>query len=138
MKIEELRIGNLVLFENEIQEISSIHSDNTIRLRKYKNEKCHGCYKLDSFKIKPILLTKELLLNNGFEFSIDTFYLKGFSIWFTETYTLINDEYVDCMGFFYELRERGMMDKQIKHIHQLQNLYFSLTNKELTISNLGS
>jgi hypothetical protein len=58
MKASELRIGNLLFSTNEAQEVSSIHSDNTIRLRKTKNDKCHGCYRVDDITVKPIPITE--------------------------------------------------------------------------------
>ena len=114
MKANELRIGNLLLFENEVQELSSIHSDNTIRLRKTKEDNCHGCYHVNTIIIKPIPLTEEWLLKFGFEKAYETCYqYKDF---------ILNDKFI-------------MMDIditiQLKHVHQLQNLYFALTGEEL-------
>lgn len=77
-----------------------------------------------------IPLTKEWLLKFGFDFSIDTWYLKGVAIWETECCDAKGNEEI---GFFYELRDVGMMDMNIKYVHQLQNLYFSLTGEELKI-----
>jgi len=121
MIIEELRIGNLVLFENEIQEISSIHSDNTIRLRKNKNEKCHGCYKVNNFKIKPILLTPELLLNLGYK-SVGMFFQIDTNIEF-----FINDNKLICDLY-------GETLYNMDFVHQLQNLHFSLYHEQLNIN----
>ena len=79
---------------------------------------------------KPIPLTEQWLLNFGFDFSIDTWYLKGVAIWKTECCDAKGNEEI---GFFYELRDVGMMDMHIKYVHQLQNLYFALTGEELII-----
>ena len=80
--------------------------------------------------IIPIPLTKEWLVKFGFDFSIDTWYLKGVAIWETECCDAKGNEEI---GFFYELRDVGMMDMNIKYVHQLQNLYFALTGQELKI-----
>lgn len=114
MKASELRIGNIV--EQGIIELivsSLIQVRDTI----YESE-----------VIEPIPLTEEWLLKFGFDFSIDTWYLKGFAIWETECGDKKGNEY---MGFFYELREVGMMDREIKYVHELQNLHFALTGEEL-------
>jgi len=120
MKANELRIGNLVLFENEIQEISSIHSDNTVRLRKNKNEKCHGCYTINSEKIKPILLTDEWLIKLGF-ISDGIEWWNGFI----------------CLGIFkhgihYLPTEEinYLVGQEFKYVHQLQNLIFVITGED--------
>jgi len=118
MTKEELRIGNLVLFENEIQEISSIHSDNTVRLRKNKNEKCHGCYTLNSEKIKPISLSKETLLNLGYKY-VGMYFKNDSNIEF-----FVNDNKLTCDLF-------GETIYNMDFVHQLQNLHFMLYNKEL-------
>jgi hypothetical protein len=118
MIIEELRIGNLVLFENEIQEISSIHSDNTVRLRKNKNEKCHGCYTVNSEKIKPILLSKETLLNLGYK-NIGMYFKIDSNIEF-----FVNDNKLIC-----DLYDETIYNMDF--VHQLQNLHFSLYHEQL-------
>lgn len=123
MKASELRIGNFLLFENEAQEVSSIHSDNTIRLRKTKNDNCHGCYCLDAITIKAIPLTEDWLLKFGFE-------SDGIEWW---TGVLSLGIYKD--GLYYCPTEdihyrRG---KEFKYVHQLQNLHHALTDEELII-----
>ena len=91
-------------------------------------------YSLDEWRLlnsfEPILLTEEWLLKFGFDFSVDTWYLKGVAIWETECCNAKGNEEI---GFFYELRDVGMMDMNIKYVHQLQNLYFALTGQELII-----
>ena len=110
MEEKELRIGNYVNIEDTILRIDLQEL--------YYN----------SSLMNPIPLTEEWLIKFGLEFSIDTWYLKGFAIWETECGDEKGNEY---MGFFYELREVGMMDREIKYVHQLQNLYFALTGEEL-------
>jgi hypothetical protein len=77
---------------------------------------------------KGIPLTKEWLLKIGFEFAVDTWYFNGFALWETEWG---DDKGATGIGYFYELRERGMMDKHIQYLHELQNLYYSLTGEEI-------
>jgi hypothetical protein len=131
MKASDLRIGNYLLFVNKLQEVSSIHSDNTIRLRKTKNDNCHGCYSVDSIAINPIPLTEELLLTFGFEYhSFDKNYViknkDGYcnSIKKYDGEWCYNNDISDANCYFI---------RELKYIHQLQNLYYALNEEELTI-----
>lgn len=114
MKItpQELRIGNYVFNEYSGLMIVSL-IDETFFLSKKADGSSNDLYD----KANPIPLTEEWLLKfdwNGYKqfcinsyFSIDT---KG-CLWYCGDFTGIVLEY----------------------IHQLQNLYFSLTGEELTI-----
>lgn len=117
MEIKELRIGNNVFFNGKVQEISSIHSDNTIRLKENKDSKCHGCYKVN--RIKPIPLTEEVLLNCGFEKIGEWFCKNDLNI------SIIHDKTTFGCNEEYEI-------PNVKFLHTLQNLYFALTGEELT------
>lgn len=122
----ELRIGNIVNTSDyinlEVLGISSINVGLKLEYTKFIS--------VNIDELKPIPLTKEWLLKFGFDFSIDTWYLNGVAIWETECCDAKGNEEI---GFFYELRDVGMMDMNIKYVHQLQNLYFALTGKELII-----
>lgn len=115
MKNNELRIGNLVLAltgETKYTEVLV----NTIfgyGINSYYNE---AEYVYD--EIKPIPLTEEWLLKFGFE-------KKGTRAIF---YTLNNVDVWELNGGF-----ANDLDLPIKYVHQLQNLYYALTNQELTI-----
>ena len=76
--------------------------------------------------ISPIPITEEWLLKFGFEWSIQhqAHYLKGF------------DYVIDvCDGFcrVIKYRRNGENLIDVKYLHELQNLYFVLTGKELII-----
>lgn len=130
--INELRIGNLVAFkgfhvgdlkyEAGIYRISSIGSDNTIRLYNQEPKKHFGCFK-NTF-IDPIPLTEEWLLKLGFDnqltlksgpFSIEKTNRHGVRLTFTNEF---------CKNAF---------KPEINFVHQLQNLCFSLTGEELIL-----
>jgi hypothetical protein len=80
---------------------------------------------------EPILLTEEWLLKFGFEKDED-------HIWIFPTNTSLR-----LWGFAWNVQQFSFNVKgvgwdeiitpSIKHIHQLQNLHYALTNKELTI-----
>ena len=125
MKANELRVGN------HIQNGIVVEIKHTVSRIKYlylgKEERY--CFN-DYADLIPIPLTEEWLVKSGFEKVDDSFFLKGFEVWQTDCGNEKGNEYV---GFFYPLRDRGMMDLEIKFIHQLQNLYFALTGEELKI-----
>lgn len=121
MDIKELRIGNLIerngvtakieLINNEIDEVYFIDDDF------YYNDFCCN--------INPIPLTKELILKFGFEDSIIN---KNSPINCYE-FDLKNQ----CLYILTDGKNRITISRFIKYVHQLQNLYFSLTGEELTI-----
>ena len=129
MKTTELRIGNLIEYKGEILPVSSLHCDDTFRLQ--KGEESIGCF--SACNANGVQLTEEWLLKFGFitkwndggrnvlrtEWSI-----KGMTLFFN---TRGSDKKTACIwhdiGFDSSVR--------IKHVHQLQNLYFALTGEEL-------
>ena len=118
MEANELRLGNLILLDGVIIEVSIID------LRVLDNPMMTKA----TDKFKPIPLTEEWLIKFGFRpnkhgYIFDTFRVKN---WVT--------------GFFYgyipvflDGEEEDIEDVQIKYVHQLQNLYFALTGEELKI-----
>lgn len=123
----ELRIGNYVLYFresvfSEVREISTIHGDNTARLK--DEDSSIGCFKLS--KLKPIPLTEEWLLKFGFK-KVDyrTNKEAEFDEWILGDFGFIENE--NGYEFYPYLTT-------LKHVHQLQNLYFALTGEELTIN----
>lgn len=126
MLVKELRIGNYILgnymdygdFEEaEKQEICEVLSLDSVGICEYSiwvEGESATVEQYDSFD--PIPLTEEWLLNFGFKP-----FQKDFSI----------------KGLIIHCRKRGFVVRKsipiIKHVHQLQNLYFALTGQELTI-----
>jgi hypothetical protein len=110
-------------------------------------------------RIKPIPLTEEILLKCGFVRSLnwgyDKIYTKEIRLWeddnilkidyyiinekhyFTTSICLLEHEYLYNCNKLENLKEENI-DKEVTiqdfdYVHQLQNLYFTLTNKELQI-----
>lgn len=125
MRIEELRVGNYVLHNDKIIEIYNIISD-------YNGVNMHMdyLYYIDIPELKPIQLTEEILLKCEGIINHPTienrYELEDYGIYFNieDGYwdepsldVLINGTYITCVEF----------------LHQLQNLYFALTNQELNI-----
>jgi hypothetical protein len=129
MQATELRINNLVGFGNNIVPIKSIHTEsvlkNEVNVYVELNEKLQN-YCLSIFEIKPIPLTDKLLLDCGFEWKgivgKNRFLTKytpcGKAIVFKDGYIIFAGVTIEC---------------PVGYLHQLQNIYFALTNQELTL-----
>ena len=107
----ELRIGNFILNSNGKIEVVETLRYGLINSYDIGDEETCGedCY-------NHIPLTEEWL--NKF----------GFTGWDLGYYTLLMDR-----GVFFILTEDGMtiISRNVKYVHQLQNLYFALTGEEL-------
>lgn len=123
MKAQDLRINNYLDFEGKPHKVSAIHGDNTIRfLVPYGGS--IGCFSIKNPDIKPIPLNEEWLLKFGFVKSTHWFELENTSI------SLNLNQYI------LEFNDAYQESKMPVYVHQLQNLYYALTNKELTIKEL--
>lgn len=128
MEVNELRIGNLVEFKSMelYSEIKGIFLHSCTQNDWRLETKSHGLNALSNYKGIP--LTEEWLIRAGFVVD-GTMYFK-----------LVIDEY---SNLFFDLKHKtiaigveyecGGTDIEFKYVHQLQNLYFALTGKELTI-----
>jgi hypothetical protein len=142
MKASELRIGNFVtLSEKQRQElwynqihaqkeffvVKTIYSDNDISI-----EVDDEIIDISENDVEPIPLTEEWLLKFGFikEYNDDErenrdcFYLNNSDDSFYINYD------ISYNGWYLGASTYGFL-KSFEHVHQLQNLYFALTNTEL-------
>ena len=134
MKSSDLRIGNFILSKDMPVQIEEIKPE-TIRY-------CFGEFPISY--IESIPLTEEWLLKFGCE-EIETlhthwksdkgFFLNGYVIFMEKNLGAIigeksNDYFCDHS---YQYRNGIGIIKEIKYLHQLQNLYFALTGEELEI-----
>lgn len=121
MTANELRLGNWVLNPDEEEEI--IIDNVSMEL---------AMYHPDVFE--PIPLTEEWLLKFGFNndgwLRVKDFNL--FSLGFAEDMDCYFHDGIDWVDFKYKDKHN------IKYVHQLQNLYFALTGKELEIKELAT
>lgn len=119
MKANELRIGNWVY--------SPSHKSN------YK------IIKLDfdsEINAEPIPLTEEWLVKFGFEKDVDNSFVL-------DSLAIFTDKRLKENVFIQTKTNRSfaggqwvvLNDLKLQHVHQLQNLYFALTNEELTWTN---
>jgi hypothetical protein len=109
MKPNELRIGNYVLQDNEI--ISGITSNSIHK------------FDLELIKLEPIPLTKEWFNRFGYYNENRPNHFEK------DEYTIDSHTFWDCNGMFID-DKNGV---RVKYVHQIQNLYYALKGKELTI-----
>jgi len=107
MKANELRLGNS-LIDSRSNEIHVV-SGNSIHSMQYAES---------TEILKPIPLTEEWLLKFGFKSDPENivFEINGLLV------------YKQDSTFWFDLISDSI---EIEYVHQLQNLYFALTNKEL-------
>ena len=113
MKANELRIGNWILNEKN-QSIKVSWINNNIESISY-----------------PIPLTEEILSKCDFNMIDDFTEHSHIDLDLQHCITFLKDEnliIIECDDCCYNINL-----EHIKHLHQLQNLYFALTGQELTI-----
>ena len=117
MNANELRLGNLVyyLIDQAMDESKSWNEVSTIDVQDLE------CVERGDTNYTPIPLTEEWLLKFGF---VSNPYMDRYELdWL----------HIECnktKGYLELWVER--MPKAIESVHQLQNLYFALTNQELS------
>lgn len=133
IRSEELRIGNWVNFIRVPVKMSAINWEEWGELRPYFEYSSWPYYTTTFENIHPIPLTPDILIACGF--------MKGES-WFV--HQIYYQDFIDICctrknQFSYgepiygPVKVQGFNQKGIllKSLHQLQNLFFSLTGKEL-------
>jgi len=134
MQANELRLGNLIYspIEKEIVKLVAIEQGNRpITLGKMGTSSFSGFDCLE-----PIPLTEEWLLKLGFQIRDKKYSLNygGESMRFAILENDIRNPFILYFHgrFGYNLNEgRKNGDYCIEYVHELQNLYFALTKKEL-------
>jgi hypothetical protein len=109
MESRELRIGNYYDNNGQVMQVTP----NTIE----------EVWIAERNWCKPIPLTEECLMKFGFEKSDEWYFLDRYCASFDTDYPLWFGQQGCCQ---YDAIKVG-----IKYVHQLQNLYFALTQKEL-------
>ena len=119
MKASELRIGNYVNYKDKIIGQATGILSGGIWLD--KGNEIEGCLCLTQFK--PIPLTEEWLLKFGFEWN--NFALRFNKYCIRKLKDNEFEIYMSNEGYQFMIK--------LKYVHQLQNLYFAIIGKELTI-----
>jgi hypothetical protein len=137
MKANELRIGSIVkslVNDEDYSIVEEIGHRASLGHYVSLNNQHSGVWLVHQERelILGIPLTEEWLLKFGFE--KDDVFDKFF------TYLPIHDLCMDKLSFrvnegfiCYESIKYRTLLKHIQYVHQLQNLYFALTNEELTM-----
>ena len=126
LSAKDLRIGNI------IQKNGKIHYTNIFTIRDIKNLSID-----DTDNFEPIPLTEEWLLKAGFNYknyhptTIGSTNVFGSGLYISQMisngFSLVFQ--TDKKNFYFEFS-----DRYINYVHELQNLYFSLTGSELVFS----
>lgn len=133
MKPEELRISNYV---DTGRGYAQIHCFAYTEVRVYLNPtgKQPRRFGFLISELKPIQLTKEWLVKFGFEY--DEGEIQQGNNLFLQCNARINIVYADgdknCVSIYQDGKLIDLAHGIVKYVHQLQNLYFALTGKELT------
>ena len=116
MEAKNFRIGNLVKYEDRIFRIHSLAEElPTLDTTEF------GIGVVDWNNLKSIELTEEWLINLGFEQDTDISYR-----WYHINGSLAYDLDDNCI----RIDDTWEFGKR-QYVHELQNLFFALTNEEL-------
>lgn len=122
----ELRLGNYVNYRNQIVKTTGLHF-NMFECGNPDDENWMCTGKVED--VHPIELTEELLGKIGFEGEMYEFCLLADDA--NITVNLIENR-VD-ISFFGNCEAELLIKYNVKYLHQLQNVYYCLTNQELEI-----
>lgn len=133
INVKELRVGNKIFLKGLTITVTAIDIAGSIGYT-YDNEDCDKVFIRNSIDpyLERIPITPELLEKAGFEVSLRL----DFNEW--------SLRYYDSVGvtlFLFDTPTSGVIKEKhsswtnvtIKYLHQLQNLYHSLTGQELKI-----
>src|SRR6185437_5636853 len=133
IEAKDLRIGNWVLDQDNIPcKISVLYSEQKNKFEGWDVLK--RCYEIElpnldsiylSDTIEPIPLTKRYFIECGFKYGHGKF-----NEWWEYGELRVYRE----IGVKKNLFEESFHKARVSYVHQLQNLYYALTNKELEIN----
>lgn len=149
MKASELRIGNFIGWYEPKHEILPVKVNGIVGKMIYAQvnctfQQCHENYQ----SFKPIPLTEEWLLKFGLFKLIDNrdkWYCEDKGVFSFHGKIHSSDYFIStndfkifhlCIATLDDGMESWEYLTELKYVHQLQNLYFALTNEELTYENL--
>jgi hypothetical protein len=119
----ELRIGNYVLVDGKIHEVSAVSQTAVLTLlADSSEEQVASEHRLDM--LQPVLLTDEIVQQCGFAFHDYFKFWQLITTGIRSEMNLSRDyEVIDFM--------RKPILKKLSSLHQLQNIYFLLKGREL-------
>lgn len=125
IKENDLRLNNLVKWNDTVQKITAIAFGNCL-LDKHPT----ADYPVKLIEIEPVQLTEKILLSCGFKERKSVFGYWIYEIKFQ--HTVFSVEEVDLGLCYFYIGNTHV--SQTKNVHELQNLYFSITGEELVFS----
>jgi hypothetical protein len=128
IKPNDLRIGNLVGYNFVEDEIYAIRSFDEEHVSLENNISFHY---IGYDEVEPVEITPFMLEKVGFYIVSDNEYKTKFDILEYGRFDYILVKHKLCSS---SVRFEGSSLFNIKYVHQLQNLYFSLTGRELTVA----
>jgi hypothetical protein len=130
LKTTDLRLGNLLLHGSDVIKVTGIN-EAQISFIDRGQERYH---RLISYRKIP--LTEEILLKMGFEKSNPSGWVTMGEDYFKKGEFVIESR-KSLNSFSYEwhkkFKDSNNIGTYFKYVHELQNLYHSLTGSELTI-----
>lgn len=141
IELSELKIGNYLLYKGEIVYVTLLSLDiddeyeDTIgfcRLGTTDHERSDWNRALVN-DLKRIPLTPELLERFGFKKLADGSYHKPAMLTWRVLYDDFEKAASYCTCIYPELGHRVHLNIRIEYMHQLQNIYFTMTGEELKL-----
>lgn len=137
IKTDEIRIGNLVLFNNKVVEVFTIPMVQGQFHISYSEHKFSSIMKgpelFSEFNPIPLdsnIMDKVLKHIDGVHWAVEHKNIE-FGVMF-RLHTIDNEpSYVLCADYGFPVTNRG-----IKYLHELQNLYLDLTYEQLNVDSL--
>lgn len=124
----ELRIGNYIQDYDKTKILLVERVDDTLKYRELNNTSLYS-ESNHITNLKPIEINEDWLVRFGFEIRSNNW--KSLSICSDWFYLYLEK----LAGFKMSINKESVYLPHIKYVHQLQNLYFSLTGLELSIAN---
>src|SRR5690606_9162679 len=109
IQVQDLKVNNYVLFNGKPYQLDA-----------------YDIYKLDSTDgadIKPLLITKDMLISSGMENCTDEI-LEAEDLHFLQS----------PEGFYLSDEHKRKLGKPFKYVHQWQNLFYALFQQELNLN----
>ncbi len=130
----ELRLGNFIRFSDD----GTIFEVGSIELNGFTVKNENETTWIESVEFQPIPLTEEWLLKFGFE-KTEGMHINSYKLVINiispdeKIYLILSSHNYYWIGQSYKTDSVDVGLGKLDYVHQLQNLYFALTGKELTI-----
>lgn len=126
MDARELPHGSLINFKTEIVKVDWAN-EYSIQFYQIESGYEEPAFALNINRLfKPIKLTEDWLMKFGFRAIDERLYCKRWRLNRVDIYKMISGNY----PFYFRFNQ---VELKIKHVHQLQNLFFVLTGEMLAI-----